>query len=286
MKYFYVLLLFFIVINGCSSTSWQRFYPNVNIDPFKFKHNLPIDYENCLLQFDSILTPEVISHYRIEDSLVAYIKISQEMGGLFTNFWNLDYYRNQQVETMSYGYSYKPPVLDRFIKDEVSDPEVMIRVLFKCYHKKLNNLEYDWTNEIALISSFWISPNKGEGWVSKAMQKRESDILNKNHFQSLNINDTVDVFYNRSPRLSKTPDWYYLSGVIQMKYPEYYSIKVKLLSIESESSKINYMKDNDEIINIGDTATYYADGWLKRGVYYFDYSRNTEYRVAIGKNYR
>ncbi len=187
---------------------------------------------------------------------------------------------------MSYGYSYKPPVLDRFIKDGVSDPEVMIRVLFKCYHKKLNNLEYDWANEIALISSFWISPKKGEGWVSKAMQKRESDNLNKYHFQSLNINDTVDVFYNRSPSLSKTPDWYYLSGIIQMKYPEYDSIKVKLLSIESESSKINYMKVNDKIINIGDTATYYADGWLKRGVYYFNYSRNTEYRVAIGKNYR
>ncbi|WP_430402867.1 hypothetical protein [Fluviicola sp.] len=89
MKYIYILLLFFIIINGCGTSSWQQFYPNVSINPTKFKHNLPITYEDCLLQFDSILTPEVVSHYRIEDSTVAYIKIAQEMGGLFTNFWNL-----------------------------------------------------------------------------------------------------------------------------------------------------------------------------------------------------
>ncbi len=288
MKNIFILLLFSFAIIGCASYTWSRYYPNVKINPDKFKYNLPVDYEDCLMQFDSILTVEVIDHYKMEDSIVAYIKLSQEMGGLFINFWYLADYRNQEVETIrDFGYWYKPPVLDKFINDGISDPEEMIRILFKCYHKKLNNLDYDWTREIALIKSFWESPKRGEGWVSKAMQKREINILNNYHFQSLNINDTIDVLYNRSPRLiSKTPDWYYLSGILKEKYPEKYSINVKLISIESESKNVNYIEEDDEIINIGDTATYYANGWLKRGVYYFNYRRNKEYREAIGKNYR
>jgi hypothetical protein len=77
--------------------------------------------------------------------------------------------------------------------------------------------------------------------------------------------------------LSKTSDWYYLSGIIQSKIPDDQTIHVKLTSIQTEFGK-DFIISEDDTLSIGDTLTSYSKGWLKRGVYYFNYHRNTEYR--------
>jgi len=57
-------------------------------------------------------------------------------------------------------------------------------------------------------------------------------------------------------------------------------INVKLIEIKSEFGKNFIISDNDTI-SIGDTLTDYSRDWLKRGMYYFNYNRNTEYRTGF-----
>ena len=67
---------------------WSNYYPYTNVNPEKFYLNIPNDFEDCLSQFDTILSTEVITHFRGLDSTIAAIEISQGIGGLFINFWN------------------------------------------------------------------------------------------------------------------------------------------------------------------------------------------------------
>jgi hypothetical protein len=275
-------ILMTLVIFGCAQLHWNYYYPYSNVNPEKFHENLPRDYEECLQQFDTILTKEAIQYFKNRDSTVAAIEISESIGGLFSNFWNLEYYRRQTSSYKPDGYPRRglkiPGVLEKFMKDSLSDPEAMIRVLFTCYHKKLNHQNYNWENEIQQIKSYWIPAKDGEGWVSPKMKQRENEILADYHFKQLAINDTVDVLFNRSPRLlSKTSDWNYLTGIIQSKIPDDQSIHVKLISIQTEFGK-DYIISEEDTLSIGDTLTSYSKGWLKRGFYYFNYHRNTEYR--------
>ena len=280
---------------GCASMHWSNFYQYTNMNPEKFYLNLPNDYEDCLNQFDTLLSTEVITHFKGLDSTIAAIEISQEIGGLFINFWNLRRYSNDYDGSgyVSAGgggtiynkrFKYKPAVVDSFVNMDLSDSEAMMRVLFSCYHKRLNTKSYDWETEIDKINSYWIPAKYGEGFVSPEMKKREHEILVDYHFEQLKINDTVDILYNRSPRLiSKSPDWYYLTGIIEFKIPEKKSINVKLLEIQSEFGK-NYIPMENDTIAIGDTLTDYCKGWLRRGSYYFNYHRNKEYRYDFNEN--
>ena len=285
---FSITILFFIGYGGCGIIfpKWDYYYPYSKINPEHLYKNLPTDYDDCLNQFDNILSNEIINHYQSLDSTIAAIEISQEIGGFFINFWNLSFYL-KKPQTGGFIYSkrfgFKPLVLDEFIKDGINDPEAMVRILFNSYHKKLTNIPYNWEEEIQLLKSYWIPSKYGEGWVSKEMIKRENEILIEFHFQQLAVNDTVDILYNRSPRLIKrTPDWYYLTGIIQFKIPEQKAINVKLIDIQSDLKK-NYMIIEKDTIAVGDTLTDYSKGWLKRGIYYMDYNRNIEYRQRFEK---
>jgi len=270
------------LIAGCVATHWNYFYPYCKVNPAKFHKNLPNDYEDCLNQFDTILTNEAISFFKNRDSTIASIEISETLGGLFINFWNLEYYRRRSSESRSGIYSnrfYKIPlVLKKFIKDSIHDPEAMVRILFSAYHKRLNNIDYNWETEIHKLQNYWIPAKPGEGWVSPLMNKRENEILVDYHFNQLELNDTVDILYRRPPRLfNKNSDWHYLTGLIQYKLPVHKAINVKLIDINSEFGE-KYIVAKNDTISIGDTLTEYSKGWLKRGIYYFNYSTNKEYR--------
>ncbi|MDR1761556.1 MAG: hypothetical protein LBR55_03805, partial [Bacteroidales bacterium] len=136
-----LLALIIIGFYSCGiHTNWSYFYPYCKINPEHFYENLPSHYDDCLNQFDNILSDKIINHYQSLDSTIAAIEISQAIGGLFINFWNLSFYREKPPYTNGNIYSkrmqYKPLVLDEFIKDGVNDPEAMVRILFNCYHKK------------------------------------------------------------------------------------------------------------------------------------------------------
>ena len=281
-KILIIAILIFIGLCGCGAIfpKWDYFYPYCKSNPARLSKPLPITYEDCLAQFDSVLSDKVINYFRTSDSTIASIEISQELGGLFRNYWKFSLNSgDKQIEYLDIkDIKYKHPwVLQRFIIDGVYDPEAMIRILFNCYYKKLNNIPYNWEEEIQKLKSYWIPYKYG---LSKEMRKRENDILADYRFNLLEVGDTVDVLYNQAPRLKllrKTPDWYYLTGIIQYKLPKCKAINVKLTDIQSEFKK-NYIIEEKDTIVIGDTLTDYSYGWLKRGIYYLNYQRNKEYR--------
>lgn len=292
----FILAIGLLGFFGCEAMHWSNYYPYTNVNPEKFYLNIPNDFEDCLNQFDTILSTEVITHFRGLDSTIAAIEISQGIGGLFINFWNIKLYLNGHDgsgyrkfgpgETMvNKRYKYRPGVIDSFESMGLSDPEAMMRVLFSCYHKRLNGRPYDWKTEIDKINSYWVSAKYGEGRMSLEMKNREHQILANYHFEGLKINDTVDILYNRAPvLLSRNPDWYYLTGIIEFKILETKSINVRLIEIQSEFGK-NYIPVENDTINIGDTLTDYSKGWVRRGSYYFNYTSNKEYRHNFNRAY-
>lgn len=287
----FTLFVFVIGITSCASWHWSNYYLYTNVNPSKFYLDLPDNFEECLNQFDTILSYEVIKYFKSVDSTIAAIHISQEIGGLFINFWNLRRYTNnydgsgfvsaEGRTTYNKRYQYKPGVIDSFVYMGVTDSEAMMRVLFSCYHKRLNSKQYDWVTEISKVNSYWIPAKYGEGKLSPEMKKREHKVLVDYHFKHLSLKDTVNILHNRAPRLiSKIPDWHYLTGIIEFKIPESKSINLMLIDIKSEFGD-NYMLIENDTISIVDTLTSYSDGWLKRGTYYFNYHRNTEYRTGM-----
>ena len=70
-----------MIITGCVEMKWNYYYPYCNVNPIEFQMNLPTDFESCLNQFDSILSKNVINHFKNQNSSIA--SNSQEIGGLF-----------------------------------------------------------------------------------------------------------------------------------------------------------------------------------------------------------
>jgi hypothetical protein len=276
------IILFFLslVLIGCASMHWSNYFPYMKVNPNKMYLSQPVNYEDCLNQFDTILSDNVIKHFKALDSTIASIEISNEIGNLFINHWNLAYYSKRNPNIYHRKYNMKPPVIDKFIADSLSDPQAMIRVMFSCYHKKLNNIPYDWKYEIDKIRTYWVGSELiyNRAHLRNSMKKYEYKILLNHHYNQLKLADTVDVLYNRAPRLNnKSPDWYYLTGIIKDKYPENKHIDVELIKIQSEFGA-EYILSKNDTITIGDTLNDFCKGWLRRGSYYFNYHRNKEYR--------
>ena len=66
MKYILGILVI-LLIAGCEALHWNYYYPYCKVNPEKFHKNLPEDYEDCLNQFDTILTKEAIKFFKNRD---------------------------------------------------------------------------------------------------------------------------------------------------------------------------------------------------------------------------
>ena len=284
----FILILSILTFLSCSN-NWRKYYRNVNVNPEKFYLNMPKTYEESLTLFDTIFSNKVKTYFKNRDSSIAYIELSKDVGGLFINFWNLRRYSNMRSDYTNYlftkRYSYKPAIIDSFTKSGITDPEEMIRILFYNYHKKINNKDYSWNQSICKIESYWETAKKGKGWVSQKVKIYENEKIVDYHFKELYENDTVNILYNRSPRiLNKMPDWFYLTGVIQKKFEKEKTITVKLIDIKNEFEKAYFINSKNDTLRIVDTLNDYSKGWLKKGIYYLNYKTNEEFRDGIKLN--
>ena len=267
---------------------FSNYWPYSKVPPQKLKTLYPIEYEDCMTLLDSILTNEVIHNFKKSDSSIATIEISNGIGGFFITNWALYKYGHtispQSIGGAKQRMPEKPIDLpSHFIYDGIEHPGAMIRIMFNCYYKYLNNQQYDWQKEIDKMKLYWKCTDNTYYWgeVPDTIEKIENDILDRYYFNQLNVNDTVDILYNRSPRLiHKSPDWYYLTGIIKYKIPKNKCINIQLISIKPQFDK-DYLLVGDDTISVGDTLTDFYRGWLKRERYYFNYNRNTEYRNGI-----
>jgi hypothetical protein len=286
MRKITIYLIVFLLV-GCTSMHFSNYYPYSKVPPQKLKSLYPIEYEDCMTLLDSILSNAVINNFKNTDTSIATIEISDGIGGFFITNWGLNKYGETKGTTYNMPRQKIPDMpIDlpsRFIHDGIPHPSAMIRVMFNCYHKYLNNKPYNWNQEIEEMKSYWINPETVYYYtrVPDTIAKLENRILVNYRFDLLNKNDTVDILYNRAPRLTKkSPDWYYLTGTVKYKLPKTKEINIELIEIKSEFGDNFLLAENDTIF-IGDTLTDYSKGWLKRGMYYFNYNRNTEYRSGF-----
>lgn len=285
LKNITVLTIIFLLI-GCASTHFSNYWPYSQIPPNKVKTLTPRNYEDCISALDSILSPVVKRHFKNQDSSIAVIEICEEIGGFFTTNWALYRYNEQYHWPSSINLKLPKEPLDipsQFIYDGIYHPKAMLRIMFTCYYKYLNEQEYNWETEINKIKTTWPkeNPTNFSESLPDTIAKLESIKMSKYEFNLLSQADTVNILFNRPPRLSKkSSDWYYLTGIINYKIPETESINLKIINIESELNQKYMVEDNDTLV-IGDTITDFHKGWLSRNKYYFNYNKCNEYREAF-----
>ncbi len=273
-----------ITLLGCAAAHFSTYLPYSQLPPQKVKALTPKNYDACLSAIDNVLSPVVKQHFKNQDSSIAVIEICNEIGGFFTTNWGM--YRYNKQYHWPYNTHYKLPkqpfeLSSIFISDGVYHPEAMLRIMFSCYYKYLNGQDYNWQDEINKSKKLWPAGNpvNYEASLPDTVAKTENKILSNYYFNLLHVNDTVNILYGRSPKLTKkSPDWYYLTAVINNKIPETKSINVTLVEIISEFNQ-NYMVLKNDTLFQGDTLTDYYKGWLSKEKYYFNYHTCKEYRA-------
>lgn len=280
----YTVIVSITLLLGCAAAHFSNYLPYSQLPPQKVKALTPKNYDDCLSAIDKVLSPVVKQHFKNQDSSIAVIEISNEIGGFFTTNWGL--YRYNKRYHWPYNTYYKLPkqpfeLSSTFISDGVYHPKEMLRIMFSCYYKYLNGQDYSWQDEINKSKKLWPAgdPVNYEASLPDTVEKTENKIISNYYFNLLHVNDTVNILYNRPPKLTKkSPDWYYLTAIINYKVPETKSINVTLVKIISEFNQ-NFMILNSDTLFQGDTLTDYYKGWLSKEKYYFNYHTGKEYRA-------
>lgn len=280
----YVTIAWIVLLLGCARAHLSNYQPYSQLPQEKVKALTPKNYDDCILAIDKVLSPLVKQHFKNQNSSIAVIELSDEIGGFFTTNWGM--YRYNKRYHWPYKTYYNLPkqpfeLTSTFISDGVYHPKAMLRIMFSCYYKYLNGQQYNWQDEINNSKKLWPSGNPAdyEASLPDTIARVENKILSDYYFNLLHVNDTVNMLYNRSPKLTKkSPDWYYLTAVINHKVPATKSVHVTLVQIISEFNQ-NFMVRNRDTLFQGDTLTDYYKGWLSTEKYYFNYHTCREYRA-------
>ncbi len=275
-----------MTFGACASTHFSNTWPYSQLPPNKVRAIAPKTLKDCLPAIDSVLSPVVKKHFKNQDSTIAVIELCEEIGGFFTTNWLL--YRYNEYYHWPLNEFEKLPkkpidIASLFISNGLYHPEAMIRVMFTCYYKYLNGQGYNWEEEINKMKTVWPieSATNYKPQLPKEIAAFEVKKISRYQFNLLNESDTVNILFNRSPRMTKkSSDWYYVTGLINFKIQETESINIRILNIESEFNQKYILRDNDTL-RIGDTITDNHSGWLSRNQYYFNYNKCTETREAF-----
>jgi hypothetical protein len=272
----FIMLTYIFILVGCHIPKWNYFYPYTTVNPEKFYKNLPNNYNDCLNQLDSILKPEGKNYFKQLETEIAVIEISNDIGRLFANHWNMGFY-GEPIRSMEYRFQREkkcPQFVNDFIKSGVSDPELMVRVLFTCFHKKLNNVNFNWNDEIAMLKKNWKQPASilENGAFSGINRNRDDSLLNLNSLNIIQIADTVKcVNYTKQNFFSRQPDYYYLTGLVFKKDFIAQKITIKILDINTSERPNN--------IVLPDTLAKFAKDYKLLNKKYFNFHYNNYYNL-------
>jgi hypothetical protein len=283
------LIISTIALRSCASTQLKNYWPYSQIMPNKVQALVPKTYEDCLPAIDKILSEVAKRHFKNQDSSIAVIELCEEIGGFFTTNWRLYRYNEQYHWPLERNVILpKKPlnIASQFIADGIYHPKAMIRVMFTCYYKYLNGQEYDWHHEINKMKILWPeeNPTNFSGELPEEIAVTEKNKISKYQFDLLSELDTVNILFNRPPKISKkSSDWYYITGIVNSKIQDTKSINITIIDIESEFTQ-KYMPRKNDTLKIGDTITEYHKGWLSRSKFYFNYHKCVEARKAFNFN--
>lgn len=258
--YFFVFLFVNICFASCYSQShWTN---KKTGELWRIK---PENVDECITRLDSILAVHAKDHFKNTPEDIAVIEICFDLQHSFIRGWQLS---NQSKLTW-------------FFKElKIYDPPEMLRIIFSCYHKKINIGSYDLTSVIKQYESYWvgsrtfappgqISPN--DYWVlNDKMVNREDSLMNKYLLDRTNLRDVVEVSYYYEHYFSSKPKRYDLQGIVIAKdsLKNLFSIKIAKISNE-KNNPIWY--DNKVKRMVGDTIEVKPKAWHITGESRFHY---------------
>jgi len=223
---------------------------------------VPQDLNECLNKLDTMFSREAKKHLIATEESFAVVEISRRLGRAFIERWHLD-------------GSNKSDLRSFFYQSGISDPLAMIRIIFTCYHRKLNNQLIDLDNIIAHYRSSWIqskfSPPFSYFYLDSNMQAIEDSISNKYYFDKAQVYDTLagSLFYE-SHRLTSMPLSYYVEMIVLNKDTLNQVFTIKLIKASSSKNDSIWF-DNKIKRKIGDEFEFKPDNWDKKDELVFRY---------------
>lgn len=239
----------------------------------------PILFEDCFFQLDSILQDSFKLEIKNLPIDIATIKLESTIGQYLLFKWKLNY--NPQFSGKGkYGFRYDAPIfINDFFAYGIKEPNILRRVIFRSYHKHLNNLSINFrvesdyfktllgqnTFEVSHIFGMYSTTQNKTTLLSHRISQCEDSILNDYKATFMSKNDTVGILVWNNNYLTKCV----LSGTIVKKGVNNNSL-IHIFDI-SCSNRNTYAIIDSKKINLCDTISYDLRHCLKLNYNYPTY---------------
>ncbi len=267
MKVYISIIIVFVFFNVGYCQDFQ-YYPFLKANSNKVKP--PISIEDALKQLDFVLKKEIIEYFKNVNESLATLRICQELGDFFIIRWKLSI--NTGLNNKNIIPDYFSKLQEDFYNLNVNNPILMMRVVFRCYHKKLNNLDYSLNYEIDKIkkdfssSEYYVATTEQYWTALSKIQSCEDSVLFKDKLNSYSKNDTLGLRYYEEKREST----FYITGIIDTIDVTNQLISLKIIDIVS-NKRYRSVFYNNELIKIYDKINIYSQNWYKYNESYFNY---------------
>lgn len=169
-----------------------------------------------------------------------------------------------------------PLIVKQFECMGVSDANAMIRVIFSCFYKKLNNISYSEKIEVLKIKQYWINHAENSPETSMQMRQREDSIINIFEFNKTFMGDTVVCWFRYPPKIiNKEPSSFYVTSVVEKKNTGFNNMTLRITGIVTDRNTKELIFPDKSKYVIGDTLIGYPINWHLKRLKYFNYNRNT-----------
>jgi hypothetical protein len=223
--------------------------------------NRPNDISESLAWLDTMLSASAKNQFITTDEPFAVVEISEQLGQIFISRWRLAKEIN------------KSNLRSCFYQMGITDPAEMIRIIFTCYHRKMNYHSYDINNIIQQYQSYWVNssiyPESNYPRLNPGIKALDDSITNKFFFDIARINDTLSasLFYS-SHRLTPMPLRYDVETVVLEKNRDEQTLTVNLTKISSSDNETDSLwYDLKTKRKLGDTFEIKAAFMQKKGAH-------------------
>lgn len=189
MKQFWVIALVFLFM---TQISFGQFKPSVIVVE---SIPTPVKFEDCFIQLDTILNDSFLSEIKNLPIDIATIKLEYNIGFFLENKWKLDYYSDFNGE-LTYR-KYRPEFMQTFFDNDVSEPYIILRIIFRCFHNHLNNLPIDIANEtlyykkLTGLNSLKIRNHKESFHIRDIVKRCEEKLIENYQLSFFGVGDTL-----------------------------------------------------------------------------------------------
>lgn len=251
MKQSWIISLILLFIVHCG---FGQFKPSVitvkNVTP-------PGTFEDCFIQLDSILNESFKQEIKNLPIDIATIKLEYSIGQYLLFKWKLNYRFDNSGSGNGGFRNDAPKFINEFFVYGIKEPSTLRRVIFRSYHKHLNNIpvnikeESEYYQKLLGQSSFEISSQGESSVLGDRIRHFEDSILNEYKTTFITKTDTIGILVRNQGCGIKC----LLSGILVEKGEESNLAKIFIFDIACSNRNTYALLDSIKI-ELYDTITY------------------------------